>query len=247
MNKTPIARRAAIVRSRCEGTSIRATARLTGTAKAPVLRLLVELGEFCSIYQDHAHQNLSTKRVEADELWAYLGARAKNATKGGQGDIWTYTAIDVDSKLMLSWLVGARNSANTKAVMADVAERMGGRIQLTTDGLPWYLRAVEDFNLVRRAAEPQHPDAAAQVHSAHERLQQEGREPRARLFDVRDVLQLLPRAPDAHEGGERDQDNARDGERLDRSRLDGRRYFGEDGPEKAVTIKPTQYRRLGAR
>ena len=144
MNKLPDSRRAAVIRALCEGNSVRATARLTDTAKATVLKLLVEVGEFCSIYQDHALRNLKTKRVEADELWAFVGAKQKNATKEGQGDIWTYTALDADSKLMISWLVGSRNSGNTKSFMADVAERLANRVQLTTDGLGWYVAAVED-------------------------------------------------------------------------------------------------------
>lgn len=144
MNVLSVGKRAAIVRALVEGNSVRATARLCATSKATVLKLLVDLGEFASIYQDHALRNLTTKRVEADEIWAFVGAKAKNATKDTQGDIWTYTAIDADSKLMISWLVGARNSENTKAFMRDVAARMGNRIQLSTDGLSWYLRAVED-------------------------------------------------------------------------------------------------------
>jgi IS1 family transposase len=108
-----------------------------------VLRLLVEVGEFCSVYQDHALQNLKTKRVEAAEIWAFVGAKAKNATTAAQGDIWTYTALDADSRLMISWLVGPRNSQNTQAFTADVADRLGNRVQLTTDGLPWYVAAVE--------------------------------------------------------------------------------------------------------
>lgn len=144
MNKLGTEKRAAIVRALCEGNSVRATARLTASAKATVLKLLVEIGEFCSIYQDHCLRNLTTTRVEADELWAFVGAKAKNATKEGQGDIWTYTARDADSKLMISWLVGSRNSVNTKAFMANVAERLANRVQLTTDGLGWYVAAVED-------------------------------------------------------------------------------------------------------
>jgi IS1 family transposase len=144
MNTITDSRRAAIVRALCEGNSIRATTRLTGAAKATVLKLLVELGEFCSVYQDHALRNLTTKRVEADEIWAFVGAKAKNATKDGQGDIWTCTALDADSKLMISWLVGPRNGANTQRFMADVAERLGNRVQLSTDGLSWYVGAGEN-------------------------------------------------------------------------------------------------------
>lgn len=152
MNKLGTEKRAAIVRALCEGNSVRATARLTASAKATVLKLLVEIGEFCSIYQDHALRNLATTRIEADELWAFVGAKAKNATKEGQCDIWTYTARDADSKLMISWLVGSRNSVNTKAFMANVAERLANRVQLTTDGLGWYLATsyVERSNLTIR-------------------------------------------------------------------------------------------------
>jgi IS1 family transposase len=144
MNKLNTASRAAIIRALVEGNSVRATARLTGTAKATVLKLLVEIGEFCSIYQDHTLRNLRCERVEADEIWSFVGAKAKNARKEGQGDLWTYTAICADSKLMVSWLVGPRNHANTQAFMRDLAERVEGRIQLTTDGLGWYLSAVEN-------------------------------------------------------------------------------------------------------
>lgn len=143
MNVLPVERRAVIVRALLEGSSVRSTARLTATSKATVLKLLVDLGEFCSIYQDHVARNLNTKRVEADEIWSFVGAKQKHATKPGQGDIWTYTALDADSKLMVSWLVGSRNSANTKTFMHDVAERLACRGQLSTDGLGWYLAAVE--------------------------------------------------------------------------------------------------------
>jgi len=121
MNVLTTETRAAIVRALVEGNSVRATARLTGTAKATVLKLLVELGEFCSIYQDHTLRDLPCRRVEADEIWAFCGAKQKNATKEGQGDIWTFTAIDADSKLMVSWLVGQRTGDNAHRFMADVA------------------------------------------------------------------------------------------------------------------------------
>ena len=144
MNKLTDSRRANIIRALCEGNSVRATSRLTGAAKATVLKLLVEIGEFCATYQDVVLRDLKTKRVEADEIWAFVGAKAKNATKDGQGDIWTYTALDADSKLMLSWLVGPRNHVNRQSFMADVADRLGNRVQLTTDGLAWYVSAVEN-------------------------------------------------------------------------------------------------------
>jgi hypothetical protein len=102
MNKLTAARRAAVVRAFCEGSSIRPTARLTNSAKATVLNLLVELGEFCSIYRDVMLRNLNSNRVEADEIWSFVDAKAANASKDGQGDIWTSTAMDADSKLMIS-------------------------------------------------------------------------------------------------------------------------------------------------
>jgi IS1 family transposase len=144
MNKLTDARRAAIIRALCEGNSVRATARLTDTAKATVLNLLVEIGEFCAIYQDITLRHLQCARVEADEIWSFVGAKEGNATKDGQGDIWTYTAMDVDSKLMICWLVGQRNAENCRAFMLDLAPRLAKRVQLSTDGLPWYPRAVEE-------------------------------------------------------------------------------------------------------
>ncbi len=143
MNVLPLEKRAGIVRSLCEGNSIRATCRLTGAAKATVLKLLVEVGEFCSIYQDCTLRNLPCKVVEADEIWSFVGAKAANATKDGQGDIWTFTALDADTKLMISWLVGTRSGENAHTFMADVASRLANRIQLTTEGLRHYTKAVE--------------------------------------------------------------------------------------------------------
>lgn len=143
MNKLPTAKRAAIVRALCEGNSIRATCRLTGAAKATVLSLLVELGEFCSVYQDYVLRNLPATRVEADEIWAFVGAKQKNAKQESQGDVWTFTALDSDSKLMISWLVGSRSTTNAVEFMKDVAARLANRVQLTTDGHHMYLTAVE--------------------------------------------------------------------------------------------------------
>jgi len=143
MNKLPATKQAAVLRTLSEGNSIRATARLTGTSKATVLKLLVELGDFCSFYQDQVIRNLQTTRVEADEIWAFVGAKQRRARRDGDGDIWTYTAIDADSKLMITWLVGARNTDNATSFMTDLRDRLANRIQLTTDGHPMYLAAVE--------------------------------------------------------------------------------------------------------
>lgn len=107
-----------------------------------MLKLLVEVGEFCSGYQDYALRNLRTAPVEADEIWAFVGAKAKNATKPTDGDIWTFTAIDSDSKLMITWLVGPRNLDNAVAFMRDLRFRLTQKIQLTTDGHTMYETAV---------------------------------------------------------------------------------------------------------
>ncbi len=174
MNKLSIARRAEILHTLIEGNSIRSTVRLAGAAKATVLKLLVETGEFCSVYQDRVLRNLACQQIEADAIWAFVRAKHQKATKDSQRDTWTYTALDSDSKLMVSWLVGTRNSANTKAFMADVAERLACRVQLTTDGLGWYHAAAEgafgwngvDFaQIVKTYGEPAGDGDASRRHS----------------------------------------------------------------------------------
>src|SRR5215207_6558609 len=130
MNTLSNARRAAVVRGLVEGGSIRAVGRMTGTDKDTVLRILVEVGEFCSLYQDATLRNLKCKRIEADEIWSFVGAKAANAKNNGQGDLWTFTAICADSKLMVSWLVGPRGAGSTQAFMNDLAGRLAHRVQL---------------------------------------------------------------------------------------------------------------------
>lgn len=150
MNKTPATRREMILRCLTDGMSIRATSRLTGSSKGTILRLLAEVGEFCEMWQFHRLKKLNVTVVQADEQWSYLGAKQKNATKPGDGDIWTYCAMDADSKLVFSWLVGARSDANTYAFVEDLAGRVVNRIQLTTDGYAAYLGAVRQaFDFAR--------------------------------------------------------------------------------------------------
>jgi IS1 family transposase len=144
MNTLDTTTRAAIIRALVEGNSVRATARLTGTSKGTVLRLLAEFGEFCAIYQDHALRNLPFKRIECDEIWAFCGAKQRNAKQTGHGDLWTFTAIDVDSKLIFSWLVGPRKGPSAGQFLKDVASRLANRVQITTDGLYSYITAVEN-------------------------------------------------------------------------------------------------------
>jgi IS1 family transposase len=123
---------------------MRATARVTGVAKQTIVDLLVNIGQACSEYQDHALRNLDCKVVEADEIWAYCYSKAKNVPNEyqdtfGYGDVWTWTAIDADTKLIPSWLVGERTLADCYTFLADLKTRLkNNRIQLTTDGLSRY-------------------------------------------------------------------------------------------------------------
>ena len=124
---------------------MRATCRLTGASKNTVTKLLVDLGEMCSIYQDHVLRNLSATRVQCDEIWSFVGAKHRNVRRGaqGDGDVYTWTAMDADSKLMICWLIGRRNMAAGRAFMADLHKRLANRVQLTTDGHTVYLDAVD--------------------------------------------------------------------------------------------------------
>ena len=124
MNKLPQSQRAAILRGMVEGNSVRSITRMTGVSKGAVLRLLVEVGEFCAVYLDYKLRKLPCIRIEADEAWGFCGAKEKNATKAGQGDLWTYTAICADSKLLVSRLVVVAATLRIPSTSAsDVASR----------------------------------------------------------------------------------------------------------------------------
>ena len=126
---------------------VNATARMTGISKPTILKLLSDLGRACYAYHDAHVRGLKCKRVQCDELWSFVGAKMKNTTEEkaaqGWGDTWTWTAIDADSKLMVSYLVGQRGPAWANAFMEDVASRIDSRIQITTDGLKAYAEAIE--------------------------------------------------------------------------------------------------------
>ncbi len=148
MNKLPIQKRAQILGMLCEGMSLRATSRLADVSINTVTKLLVDVGTACAAYQDGALRNLNCKRVQVDEIWSFTYAKAKNvktavAAPEGAGDTWTWTAIDADSKLIVSWLVGGRDSGYAHEFMQDVASRLANRVQLTSDGHKPYLEAVE--------------------------------------------------------------------------------------------------------
>ena len=148
MNTLSVERKAMILAALVEGASVRAAGRIAGAAKGTVLKLLAEVGTACFDFQRKAFVNLPCKRLEVDEIWSFVGAKAANThptlrKTGTRGDVWTWTAICADSKLIPCWLVGPRNARSAHTFMLDVASRMAGRIQLTTDGLSLYLSAVE--------------------------------------------------------------------------------------------------------
>lgn len=147
MNRLTTERRAQILSALVEGNSIRATVRMTGAAKNTITKLLAEVGYACTDYQDKTLRDLPCKTLEADEIWAYCYAKQKNVPEEhrgtfGYGDVWTWTAICADTKLVPSWLVGERTAWDAYAFMADLSRRMSDRVQLTTDGLNIYIPAV---------------------------------------------------------------------------------------------------------
>ncbi|MHB1005773.1 MAG: IS1 family transposase [Chloroflexota bacterium] len=148
MNRLSKQRQAQIVQALCEGNSLRSTSRMASVSINTVVKLLIDLGTASAEYQDGVLRNLTCRRIQCDEIWSFCYAKEKNVPdehKGefGYGDVWTWTAIDADSKLVLSWLVGGRDSACAKAFIEDVAGRLANRVQLTTDGHKAYLEAVE--------------------------------------------------------------------------------------------------------
>ncbi len=140
--------RAQIVACICEGNSIRATVRLTGISKNTITKLLVELGDACIDYQDRALRNLKCKRIQCDETWSFVYAKQKNVPEEmqgqfGVGDVWTWTAIDADTKLIPSFMIGERDARTANAFIDDLKSRLAERVQITTDGLKVYLGAVK--------------------------------------------------------------------------------------------------------
>lgn len=149
MNQLSIEKRVQIVSALVEGCSIRSTVRMTGASKNTIAKLLVELGAACSDYLNGALVNLPCRRVQCDEIWSFVGAKDKNVPDErkdvfGIGSVWTWVAIDADSKLICSWLVGKRDPGCATEFIQDLAGRLKNRVQLTTDGLKCYLTAVAD-------------------------------------------------------------------------------------------------------
>ncbi len=149
MNRLSSEKRSQIVSALVEGNSIRATSRMSGTSKTTVTKLLVDLGVACMHHHYGTVRNLKSERVQCDEIWAFCYAKQKNIPpehegEFGYGDVWTWTAIDADSKLCISYYIGKRDGKDAQAFIADLAGRLSSRVQLTTDGNYPYLKAVKD-------------------------------------------------------------------------------------------------------
>ena len=148
MNRLPTEKRVQILSMLCDRSSMRSIARVTGVSFNTVAKLLVDAGTACAAYHDETVRDVVAKRVQCDEIWSFCYAKARNVptaktAPGGSGDVWTWTALDADSKLIIGWLVGNRDAECAKLFMDDVAARLAHRGQLTTDGYRPYLEAVE--------------------------------------------------------------------------------------------------------
>jgi IS1 family transposase len=147
MNKLPIQKRAQILQMLAEGNNLRATSRMADVAYNTVLKMVSLAGQACAQYQDKVFQNLTCKKLQVDEIWAFVYSKAKNVPEGmeGQaGDVWTWVAIDADTKLVPAWMIGGRDGESAKMFISDLASRLANRVQLTSDGLKAYVEAVED-------------------------------------------------------------------------------------------------------
>ncbi len=149
MNKLSRAERVLVLKLLTEGMGVNAIGRTSGVSKPSILKLLVDIGQVCSDYQDATLRNLPCKRIQCDEIWAFVQAKdktieRKRGDKTGRGSIWTWTAICADTKLMPSFMVGARDGVTADMFMHDLAGRLRHRVQLTTDGHSSYLQAVEN-------------------------------------------------------------------------------------------------------
>ena len=149
MNKLSMDKKAAVISGLVEGCSVRSVSRMTGVAKGTILRLLADIGMACAAFHDLTVRNVRAQRVQVDEIWSFVGAKQKNVTPEMResrpcGDVWTFVAIEAQTKLVISWLLGSRDAGCATALLSDLQERVTNRIQLTTDGHRMYLTAVPD-------------------------------------------------------------------------------------------------------
>lgn len=147
MNKLLIEKRTQIIKLLVEGTSLRATSRIADVSINTVTKLLVDVGAACQKWHNENVINVSSKRIQCDEIWSFVYSKEKNVPEGMEdkaGDVWTFVGIDPDSKLVLSWLVGSRDLETAIPFMEDLRYRLKNRVQLTTDGLKAYLEATDN-------------------------------------------------------------------------------------------------------
>ena len=174
MNKLSTAERVQIVAALVEGNSINSVVRMTGRSNNTILKLLADLGTVCQSFHNERVRGLTTKRVQCDEIWNFCYAKAKNvpADKRGQlgyGDVWTWVAIDADSKLIICWEIGKRDVSHAKSLMFDLADRVTDRIQITSDGYRPYVDAIYrafgndiDYAMLQKVFGPDKSGATAQ-------------------------------------------------------------------------------------
>ena len=148
MNRLSIKQRTQILAALVEGTAINAVVRMTGVSKVTILKLLKDVGEACLAFENKTLRNLPCNKIQCDEIWSFCYAKEKNVPMDkrgefGYGDVWTWTAIDAETKLLCSWMIGDRSAVTARAFMKDLAGRLANRVQLTTDGHRAYLEAVE--------------------------------------------------------------------------------------------------------
>jgi IS1 family transposase len=149
MNKLSTQKRVQIVSALVEGNSINATSRIVGVSNNTVLKLLADIGNACAIYQDKVFRDLKCKRIECDEIWSFVHAKEGHLSAElqgvfGYGDIYTWVALDADTKLVPCWNVGRRDAVSGEAFIKDLASRLANRVQLSTDGFKVYLTAIEE-------------------------------------------------------------------------------------------------------
>lgn len=148
MNRLPLDKQVQVIRLLVEGNSLRSTSRITGTAINTVMSLLVRVGDASKAYQDKKLQQLTCAKLQIDEIWSFCRIKSINLPKPvvGEGDIWTYTAIDPDTKLAAHWLVGHRTVQDARAFVEELSFRVAGKVQLTSDGFNAYSAPVKDYS-----------------------------------------------------------------------------------------------------
>lgn len=149
MNRLSLQDRTRILACLVEGNSLRATTRMVGCSINTVTKLLVDVGTACGLYQNEALRNLPCKRIQCDEIWSFCYAKQRNVAPWregalGYGDVWTWTAICADTKIVPTWLVGQRNAFYANKFVCDLAGRLATRPQITTDGLKLYIKPIDD-------------------------------------------------------------------------------------------------------